>query len=55
MPNYEVGVYLTYYGTVETEAATHEEAIKQVKKLDAVDIAISLESTNPEYVAYELS
>jgi hypothetical protein len=49
MPNYTVGVHLTYYGTVEVEADTPEEAMEQVKELDAVDIAISSESANPEY------
>ena len=49
MPNYEVGVHLTYYGTVQVEATTPEEAIDQVKELDAVDIAISSESASPEY------
>ncbi len=49
MPNYEVGVHLTYYGTVEVEADTPEEAIAQVKELDAVDIATSTESAEPEY------
>jgi hypothetical protein len=49
MPNYEVGVHLTYYGTVEVEADTPEEALAQVKELDAVDIATSVESADAEY------
>ena len=49
MPNYEVGVHLTYYGTVEVEADTPEGAMEQVKELDAVDIATSVESADAEY------
>ena len=49
MPNYEVGVHLTYYGTVEVEADTPKEALAQVKELDAVDIATSVESADAEY------
>ena len=49
MPIYEVGVHLTYYGSVEVKANTPKEAIAQVKELDAVDIAVSTESAEPEY------
>ena len=49
MPNYEVGVHLTYYGSVQVKADTPEEAIAQVEELDAVDIAVSAESAEPEY------
>ena len=49
MPNYTVGVHLTYYGSIEVEADTPEEAMEQVKELDAVDIAISTESADAEY------
>ena len=49
MPNYEVGVHLTYYGTVEVEADTPEEALAQVREIDPVDIAVSTESADAEY------
>ena len=49
MATYEVGVHLTYYGTVGVEAGSPEEAIRQVKELDAVDIADSTESADAEY------
>ena len=49
MPSYEVGVHLTYYGTIEVEADSENEAISQVKRLDAVDIATSVESADAEY------
>ncbi len=51
MPNYEVGVHLTYYGSVEVEADTSEEALRMVKasNLDPVDIATSCENGEAEY------
>tara|TARA_R100001530_G_scaffold1242_1_gene2126 strand:- start:56 stop:226 length:171 start_codon:yes stop_codon:yes gene_type:complete len=49
MPNYGVGVYLTYYGTVNVEADTPEEAVKQVREIPPADIAISEETACAEY------
>ena len=49
MPNYTVGVHLTYYGTVEVEADTPEKAIAQAKTLEAGLIATSRESADAEY------
>jgi hypothetical protein len=51
MPNYEVGVHLTYYGTVNVEADTSEEALRMVKasNLDPVDIATSYENGEASY------
>jgi len=50
MPSYEVGVHLTYYGSIEVEADTPEEAMKHVKEnFDAEYIADSTESADAEY------
>ena len=50
MPSYGVGVHLTYYGSVEVEADTPEEAMKHVKEnFDAEYIADSTESADAEY------
>ena len=50
MPNYEVGVHLTYYGSIEVEADTPKEAMKHVKEnFDAEYIATSTESADAEY------
>ncbi len=51
METYTVGVHLTYYGSVEVEADTEEEALRMVKasNLDAVDIATSYENGEASY------
>ena len=50
MPNYTVGVHLTYYGSIEVEADTEEEAMKHVKEnFNAEYIADSTESADAEY------
>ncbi len=51
METYTVGVHLTYYGSVEVEADTEEEALRMVKasNLDPVDIATSCENGEAEY------
>tara|TARA_B100000029_G_scaffold455373_1_gene482582 strand:+ start:11327 stop:11698 length:372 start_codon:yes stop_codon:yes gene_type:complete len=50
MPNFEVGVHLTNYGTVEVEADSENEAMLIVKeKFNAEDIANSTESADAEY------
>ena len=51
METYTVGVHLTYYGSVEVEADTEEEALRMVKasSLEPVDIATSYENGEASY------